>query len=73
MWPLFCCCNLEMTLKLDTDLSIPKMYLHAENEVATLRHSKLLTDDMCMANEKNTEIALKVKVHGQMSPTFNHF
>jgi len=50
------------------------MYLHIENEVAMLRHSKLLiADDMCIANEKNTKIPLKVIGQGQMSPTFNHF
>jgi len=39
--------------KLEGDLDILKMYLHTENEVAMLRHSKLLTeDDMRMANEK---------------------
>jgi len=40
-----------MTLKLEGDLDILKMYLHTENEVARLRHSKLLID-MCIANEK---------------------
>jgi len=50
------------------------MYLHAENEVAGLRHLKLLReDDICMSDEKNTKIALKVKGQGQMSPTSNHF
>jgi len=62
-----------MTWKLEGDLDILKMYLHTENEVAMLRHSKLLIeDDMCMANEKN-ENALKVNGQGQMSPTFSHF
>jgi len=38
------------------------MYLHIENEVARLRHSKLLmVDKVCMANEKNMKMALKVK------------
>jgi len=32
-----------MTLKLEGDLDILKMYLYTENEVAVLRHSKLLT------------------------------
>jgi len=42
-----------MTLKLEGDLDILKMYLHAENEVARLRHSKLLTvDEICVINEK---------------------
>jgi len=42
-----------MTMKLENDLDILKMYLHNESEVSTLRHLKLLTeDDMCMANEK---------------------
>jgi len=30
-----------MTLKLEGDLDILKLYLHAENEAANLRHSKL--------------------------------
>jgi len=30
-----------MTLKLEGDLDILKMYLHIENEAASLRHSKL--------------------------------
>jgi len=30
-----------MTLKLEGDLDILKMYLHTENEAASLRHSKL--------------------------------
>jgi len=43
-----------MALKLE---GILKMYLHAENEVARLRHSKLLAvDEMYMANKKNTKI-----------------
>jgi len=46
--PLFRCCDLDInpvTLKLKGDVDILKMYLHAENEVARLRHSKLLTVD----------------------------
>jgi len=42
--PLFCDRDLEinpMTLKLEGDLNILKMYLHAENEAARLRHSKI--------------------------------
>jgi len=77
MWLLFRCCDLDinpMTLKFVGDLDILKMYFHAENEVARLRHSKLLTvDEICTANEKNAKIALKVKGRGQMSPTSNHF
>jgi len=43
-----------MTLKLEGDLDILKMYLHTENEVVRLRHSKLLpVDEICMENEKN--------------------
>jgi len=39
-----------MTLKLEGDLDIMKMYLHTENEVARLRHSKLLImDEICNA------------------------
>jgi len=42
-----------MTLKLEGDLDILKMHLHIENEVAGLRHSKLLTvDKICMVNER---------------------
>jgi len=43
--PLLCCCDLDinpMTLNLEGDLDILKMYLHTENEVATLRHSDLI-------------------------------
>jgi len=50
-------------LKLEGDLDILKMYLYTENEVARLRHSKLLImDEICTANEKNTS-----------SPTSNNF
>jgi len=35
-----------MTLKLEADLDILKMYLHTENGIARLRHSKLLMMDM---------------------------
>jgi len=42
-----------MTLKLEGDLDILKMYLHTDYEVARLRYSKLLTvGQICMANEK---------------------
>jgi len=53
-----------MTLKLEGYLDILKMCLHTENEVL---------DEICMVNEKNTKIALKVKGQGQMPPTSNHF
>jgi len=53
--PLFYCCDIHinhLTLKLEGDLNILKMYFYVENEVARLRHSKLLTvDDICMVNE----------------------
>jgi len=66
----FLCRDLDInpvTLKLEGDLDILKMYLHAENKVAGLKQSKLLTvDETCMTNEKNTKIALKVKGQGQM-------
>jgi len=42
-WPLFRFCDLDlnpMTLKLEGALDILKTYLHAESEVARLRHSK---------------------------------
>jgi len=35
----------QMTLKFNADIDILKMYLHTKNEVATLRHSKLLKLD----------------------------
>jgi len=39
-----------MTLKLEGDLNILKMYLHRENEVARLRYSKILKlDEIDMA------------------------
>jgi len=54
-------CDLDinpMTLKLRGDRDFLKMYLHTENEVAKLRHSKLLTvDETCMANESKYEIS----------------
>jgi len=41
-----------MTLKLEGDRDILKMYLHTEHKVARLRHSKLLTvDEICTVNE----------------------
>jgi len=46
--PLFRCCDLDinpMTLKLEVDLDILKMYLYTENKVAMLRHSKLVIED----------------------------
>jgi len=70
--PLFCCCDLDinpMTLKFEGDLDIVKMYLHTENEVARLRHLKLLTvDEISMVNEKKNLNSSQ----GQMLPTFNH-
>jgi len=42
--PLFCDRDLEinfMTLKLEGDLDILKMYLHTENKAASLRQSKI--------------------------------
>jgi len=42
-----------MTLKLKGDLDILKICIHTENEVAGLRHSKLLTlNELCKANGK---------------------
>jgi len=38
------------------------MYLHTENEVAMLSHSKLLTEDKCMANEKKFKISSRPNV-----------
>jgi len=76
--PLFYSRDLDinpMTLKLEGDLDILKMYFHIENEVARSRHSKLnngwdvygTTSEM-----KNTKI-LKVKGQSQMLPTSNYF
>jgi len=51
----FCGCDLDInptTLKLEGDLDILKMYVHTENEAATLRYLKLPTEDDVMANEK---------------------
>jgi len=39
--PPFCDRDLEITLKLEGDREILKMYSHTENEAASLRHSKL--------------------------------
>jgi len=53
-----------MTLKLGGVLDILKMYYHTENEVARLRHSKLLTvDEICVANEKKYENSSRCKVN----------
>jgi len=41
---MFCDCDLEidpMTLKLEGDLDILKMYLHTENEAASFKHPEL--------------------------------
>jgi len=52
-WPLVHCCDLDInpiTLKLEGDLDILKMYLHTEHEAARLKHSKLIImDEMCMS------------------------
>jgi len=49
-----------MTLKLESDLDI--LCTCNENEVARLRHLKLLIlDEIFMVNEKNTKIALQLK------------
>jgi len=61
-----------MTLKLG-DLGILKMYLHTENDVARLKHSKLLTVYEMYSKWKNTVFTSKVKGQGQMSRTSNHF
>jgi len=65
-----------MTLRLEGDLDIMKVYVYTGDKVARLKHLKLLIMDeigLCMANEKNTKIAFKVKCQGQMLSTFNHF
>jgi len=55
-----------MTLKLEGDQDIPKMYLHTENEAAGLMHSKVT------AIIGKLRKCLMVKGQGQMSPTFNN-
>jgi len=63
-----------MTLKLEGDLDILKVYPHTENEAVRLRQSKVfITDDICMAitSEKNTKIALKVKGQRSRSNVIN--
>jgi len=64
--------NLMMTLELERDLHIMKMYLYTENEVARLRHLKLLIEDeMRMTNKKyenSSSLKVKVKCH-QLSTT----
>jgi len=45
-----------MTLKLEGDVDILKMYLHTESEAASLRDSKTWS-----FNSENTKICLKVK------------
>jgi len=73
--PLFHCCDLDinpMTLKFEGDLDILKMYLHTENKVARLRHSKLLmVDEICIVNEKiQTQLSRsKVSVKCHQLPT----
>jgi len=56
-----------MTLKLQGNLDILKMYLHTKNEVAGLRQWKLITvDEICMVNEKyENSSRSKVKVKCQ--------
>jgi len=51
-----------MTLKLEGNIGILKMYLHTENEVASLKHSKLLTVEVVTRSE------VKGKCH-QLSTT----
>jgi len=53
-----------MTLKLNRDLDILKMYLPAKNEVARLSHSKYIA--RVLKKYENSS-------HGQKSPTSNHF
>jgi len=49
-----------MTLKLEGDLHILKMYLHTENEAASLRHSKLR--DLARSKCQKLRIILSVIV-----------
>jgi len=47
--PLFCDRDFEinpMTLKLEGDLDISKIYVHTNNEAASLRHSKLKSSEL---------------------------
>jgi len=76
--PLFCCCDVEinpMTFKLECDLDILTTYHRANNEVARLRHSKLLelheiSRPMSIKSEKKKKY--ENDSQSQMSPTFNH-
>jgi len=74
--PLFRWCDFDinpMTLKLEDDLDILKMYLHAKNEFAVLGHSKLCNGGWDMHGKwKSTKIALEVNGQGQMSSTSKH-
>jgi len=54
-----------MILKLDRDVNIFKTCLQTENEVTRSSRSKVIA-------YISTEIALKVKGQGQMSPTSKH-
>jgi len=63
-----------VTLKLEGDLDVLKMYFHIENEVARLRHLKLLImDEIYIWYYKCNEKKYEMKSQGQMSPTSNHF
>jgi len=70
MATFFCCCDPDinpLTLKLEGDLDSLKMYIHTENEVARLRHLKLLTvDKICMANEKTRASCYTIGTSGRL-------
>jgi len=70
--PLFFDRDLEinpMTLKVEGDLDILKMYLHTENEAVSLRHSKL----RALLKKIRKYVSRYVKDEGQIPPTSNHF
>jgi len=67
-----------MTLQLEGDLDILKLYLYTENKVAGLRHSKLLMlDEICFAitskMKKNTKITPGQRSNDTNFPTLLAF
>jgi len=57
-----------MTLKLENDLDILKMYTHTENEAANLRHSKLSAQGQrsrstCLKLLAFTMVHIPIKLH----------
>jgi len=62
-----------MTLKLEGDLDILKMYLHIKNEITRLRHSKLLTLDEITSNMKKPENKSQGERSTSNFTNFQHF